>query len=38
MLKAIIATCLSRRALVLFGLLAFTVAGLYAFKVVNIES
>jgi len=38
MLKAIIATCLSRRALVLFGLLAFAVAGLYAFKVINIES
>ena len=38
MLKAIIATCLSRRALVLFGLLAFAVAGLYAFKIINIES
>jgi cobalt-zinc-cadmium resistance protein CzcA len=38
MLKAIIATCLSRRALVLFGLLAFAIAGLYAFKVIDIES
>ena len=38
MLKAIIAACLSRRALVVFGLLAFAVAGLYAFKVINIES
>jgi heavy metal efflux system protein len=38
MLKAIIAACLSRRAIVLFGLLAFVVAGLYAFKVINIES
>ena len=38
MLKAIIAACLSRRTIVLFGLLAFAVAGLYAFKVINIES
>jgi heavy metal efflux system protein len=38
MLKAITAACLSRRAIVLFGLLAFTVAGLYAFKIINIES
>jgi heavy metal efflux system protein len=38
MLKAIIAACLSRRAIVLFGVLAFAVAGLYAFKVINIES
>jgi heavy metal efflux system protein len=38
MLKAIIAACLSRRAIVLFGLLAFAVAGLYAFKIINIES
>src|SRR5579862_8018855 len=38
MLKAIIAACLSRRALVIFGLLAFAVAGLYAFKSINIES
>jgi len=38
MLKAIIAACLSRRAIVVFGLLAFAVAGLYAFKVINIES
>jgi cobalt-zinc-cadmium resistance protein CzcA len=38
MLKAIIAACLSRRPIVLFGLFAFAVAGLYAFKVINIES
>ena len=38
MLKAIIAACLSRRAIVLFGLFAFVVAGLYAFRVINIES
>jgi cobalt-zinc-cadmium resistance protein CzcA len=38
MLKGIIAACLSRRAIVLFGLLAFAVAGLYAFKIINIES
>jgi cobalt-zinc-cadmium resistance protein CzcA len=38
MLKAIIAACLSRRAIVLFGLLAFAVAGLYASKIINIES
>jgi heavy metal efflux system protein len=38
MLKAIIAACLSRRAIVVFGLLAFALAGLYAFKIINIES
>ena len=38
MLKALIAACLSRRALIIFGLLAFSVAGLYAFKVINIEA
>jgi cobalt-zinc-cadmium resistance protein CzcA len=38
MLKAITAACLGRRAIVLFGLLAFAVAGLYAFKIINIES
>ncbi len=38
MLKAIIAACLSRRALILFALLGFALAGLYAFKVINIES
>ncbi|HSY06027.1 MAG TPA: CusA/CzcA family heavy metal efflux RND transporter [Steroidobacteraceae bacterium] len=38
MLKAIIAACLSRRTIVLFGLFAFAIAGLYAFKVINIES
>jgi heavy metal efflux system protein len=38
MLKAIIAACLSRRPIVLFALLGVAVAGLYAFKVINIES
>jgi heavy metal efflux system protein len=38
MLKSIIAACLSRRTIVLFILFAFGVAGLYAFKIINIES
>lgn len=38
MLKTLIAACLSRRAIVLFALLAFTGAGLYAFKNLNIEA
>jgi heavy metal efflux system protein len=38
MLKSIIAACLSRRTIVLFILFAFSVAGLYAFKIINIES
>ena len=38
MLKTLISFCLSRRTIVLFGLFAFAVAGLYAFKVINIES
>jgi heavy metal efflux system protein len=37
-LKAIIAACLSRGPIVLFALLLVAVAGLYAFKVINIES
>jgi len=38
MFKPVIAFCLSRRAIVLFGLLAFTVAGLFAFERLNIEA
>src|ERR1700744_69957 len=38
MLKYIIASCLSRRAIVIFALLAFAGAGFYAFKELNIES
>jgi cobalt-zinc-cadmium resistance protein CzcA len=38
MLKAIIAACLSRRALIVFALMGFAVAGLYAFHLINIES
>ena len=38
MLKAIIAACLSRRTIVLFALLGVAMAGLYAFKLINIES
>ena len=38
MLKFILAACLSRRAIVLFALLAFAGTGLYAFKQLNIES
>ena len=38
MIKSIIAACLSRRAIILLALLGFTVAGLYAFKTINIES
>jgi cobalt-zinc-cadmium resistance protein CzcA len=38
MLKSIIAACLSRRAIVLFALLGFAAAGLFAFHVINIES
>jgi len=38
MLKYIIAGCLSRRAIVMFILLMFGCAGLYAFKKLNIES
>jgi cobalt-zinc-cadmium resistance protein CzcA len=38
MLKSVIAYCLSRRAIVLFGLLAFAGAGLFAFERLNIEA
>jgi heavy metal efflux system protein len=38
MLKSIIAACLSRRPVVIFALLAFALAGLYAFSTINIES
>ncbi|MGO9199335.1 MAG: efflux RND transporter permease subunit [Limisphaerales bacterium] len=38
MFKSVIAFCLSRRAIVLFGLLAFAVAGLFAFERLNIEA
>jgi cobalt-zinc-cadmium resistance protein CzcA len=38
MLKSIIAACLSRRAIVLFALLAFAGAGFAAFKKLNIEA
>ena len=38
MFKPVIAFCLNRRAIVLFGLLAFTVAGLFAFERLNIEA
>src|SRR5580658_6834109 len=38
MLKAIVASCLSRRAIIVFCLLAFAGAGLYAFTQINIEA
>ena len=38
MLKSVIAFCLSRRAIILFALLAFAVAGFFAFKRLNIEA
>ena len=38
MLKSLIAFCLSRRAIVVFGLLAFAGAGFFAFKKLNIEA
>ncbi len=38
MLKYVIAACLSRRAIVIFALLAFASAGFFAFKKLNIES
>src|ERR1700684_3545818 len=38
MFKSLIAFCLSRRAVVVAGLLMFTVAGLIAFKLLNIEA
>src|SRR5262250_2300809 len=38
MFKTLVAFCLSRRAIVLFGLLLFTGAGLLAFRALNIEA
>ncbi len=38
MLKSIIAFCLSRRAIIVFALLAFAGAGFFAFKKLNIEA
>jgi len=38
MLKSLIAFCLSRRAIVVFGLLAFAGAGYFALKKLNIEA
>jgi cobalt-zinc-cadmium resistance protein CzcA len=38
MLKSIIAFCLSRRAIVIFALLAFSGAGFFAYKRLNIEA
>ena len=38
MLKFIIAACLSRRAIVVFALLAFAGAGYFAFRALNIEA
>jgi cobalt-zinc-cadmium resistance protein CzcA len=38
MLNSIIAACLSRRAIIVFALLVFAGAGLFAFHVINIES
>lgn len=38
MLKTIVAFCLTRRAIVVFGLLAFAGAGFFAFKSLNIEA
>jgi cobalt-zinc-cadmium resistance protein CzcA len=37
-LKSVVAFCLSRRAIIVFGLLAFVVAGFAAFKKLNIEA
>jgi cobalt-zinc-cadmium resistance protein CzcA len=38
MLKSIIAFCLSRRAIVMFGLLAFAAAGFFAYRRLNVEA
>jgi cobalt-zinc-cadmium resistance protein CzcA len=38
MLKSLLAFCLSRRAILVFGLLAFAGAGFFAFKKLNIEA
>jgi cobalt-zinc-cadmium resistance protein CzcA len=38
MLKSVLAFCLSRRPIVMFGLLAFAAAGFFAFQKLNIEA
>jgi cobalt-zinc-cadmium resistance protein CzcA len=38
MLKSLLAFCLSRRAIVMFGLLAFAGAGFFAYRQLNIEA
>ena len=38
MLKSVIAFCLSRRAIIVFGVLAFAGAGFFAFRQLNIEA
>jgi cobalt-zinc-cadmium resistance protein CzcA len=38
MLKSLIAFCLSRRAIIVFAMLAFAAAGVFAFKKLNIEA
>jgi heavy metal efflux system protein len=38
MIKSVVSFCLSRRAIILFGLLAFVGAGFFAFQKLNIES
>jgi cobalt-zinc-cadmium resistance protein CzcA len=38
MFKPVIAFCLSRRAIIMFGLVAFAAAGFFAFKKLNIEA
>jgi cobalt-zinc-cadmium resistance protein CzcA len=38
MFKSLVAFCLSRRAMVVLGLVLFTLAGLIAFKMLNIEA
>jgi heavy metal efflux system protein len=38
MIKSVVAFCLSRRAIIVFGLLAFAGAGFFAFQKLNIES
>src|SRR3974377_868000 len=38
MLKSLVAFCLSRRAIVIFALLAFLGAGLFAYRSLNIEA
>jgi cobalt-zinc-cadmium resistance protein CzcA len=38
MIKSVVAACLSRRAIVIFALLAFAAAGFFAFKKLNIEA